>query len=56
MALSMYEVSFKESFERKFLCTNELSESDISRLKHAIEDLYYFECVFGKAYPLVYLF
>ena len=48
MALSMYNISFKSSFERKLLCTNELEEQDISRLRHAIEDLYYFEFVYGE--------
>ena len=48
MAVSMYNISFKESFERKSLCTNELEEEDLQRLKHAIEDLYYFEFVYGE--------
>lgn len=48
MALSMYNISFKSSFERKLLCTNELGEQDILRLQHAIEDLYYFEFVYGE--------
>ncbi len=48
MAVSLYNISFKESFERKALCTNELEEKEVSKLKHAIEDLYYFEFVYGK--------
>lgn len=48
MAVSMYNVSFKESFERKILCTNELGAEDVDKLKHAIEDLYYFEFVYGN--------
>ena len=48
MAVSMYNISFKESFERKVLCTNSLSEADISVLQEAIEDLYYFEFVYGR--------
>jgi transmembrane 9 superfamily protein 1 len=48
MALSLYNISFKTSFERRTLCTNELDEQDILRLKHAIEDLYYFEFVYGE--------
>ena len=48
MALSMYNVSFKHSFERQALCTNDLSSEDILRLRHAIEDLYYFEFVYGE--------
>lgn len=47
MAVSMYNISFKESFERKSLCTNELDDEDLNRLRHAIEDLYYFEFVYG---------
>lgn len=47
MAVSMYNISFKEAFDRKTLCTNELHEEDVVRLKHAIEDLYYFEFVYG---------
>lgn len=48
MAVSMYNISFKESFERKTLCTNDLDEPNLMRLRHAIEDLYYFEFVYGK--------
>lgn len=55
MAVSMYNISFKESFERKALCTNQLDDDDIAKLKHAIEDLYYFEFVYGKASPPSYL-
>lgn len=48
MAVSMYNISFKESFERKELCHTELEEDDIKKLQEAIEDLYYFEFVYGK--------
>lgn len=48
MAVSMYNISFKESFERKVLCTTTLESVDISKLQEAIEDLYYFEFVYGK--------
>lgn len=46
MALSLYNISFKTSFERRTLCTSDLGEPDVVRLKHAIEDLYYFEFVY----------
>jgi len=49
MAVSMYNISFKETFKLKTLCTIELEEKDISQLKHAIEDLYYFEFIYGKS-------
>lgn len=49
MAVSMYNISFKQSFERKTLCTNELEEPSVVQLRHAIEDLYYFEFIYGKA-------
>ena len=49
MAVSMYNISFKKNFDLKSLCTIELEEKDISQLKHAIEDLYYFEFVYGKS-------
>ena len=48
MAVSMYNISFRESFERKSLCTNELDDEDLKSLRHAIEDLYYFEFVYGR--------
>ncbi len=52
MALSLYNISFKTSFERRTLCTSDLGEPDVVRLKHAIEDLYYFEFVYGEALSL----
>ncbi len=57
MAVSMYNISFRESFERKRLCTNDLQEEDVVQLRHAIEDLYYFEFIFGEQHctPLVML-
>lgn len=48
MAVSMYNITFKETFTRKSLCTAQLKEGDVERLKHAIEDLYYFEFVYGE--------
>ena len=48
MAASLYDITFKETFEQKVLCKLMLSEEDISVLQNAIEDLYYFEFVYGK--------
>lgn len=48
MAISLYEVNFNLSSSHKELCTRELSNKDIEKLQAAIEDLYYFEFVFGK--------
>lgn len=44
----MYNVSFKESFDRKVLCTTSLNKAELEQLQDAIEDLYYFEFVYGK--------
>ena len=48
MAVSLYDITFKETFEQKVLCKLMLSEEDISVLQNAIEDLHYFEFVYGK--------
>ena len=48
MAVAMYNVSFKESFDRKVLCTTSLNRPELEQLQEAIEDLYYFEFVYGK--------
>lgn len=48
MAVSLYDITFKEAFDQKVLCKLMLSEEDISVLQNAIEDLYYFEFVYGK--------
>jgi len=48
MAISLYNIKFKESFDQKVLCKLELQSKDISVLQNAIEDLYYFEFVYGK--------
>lgn len=48
MAVSLYDITLKETFEQKVLCKLMLSEEDISVLQNAIEDLYYFEFVYGK--------
>ena len=48
MAISLYEVQFNVSSSHKELCTRELSNKNIEKLQAAIEDLYYFEFVFGE--------
>ena len=48
MAVAMYNVSFKETFDRKVLCTTSLNQQELKQLQEAIEDLYYFEFVYGK--------
>ncbi|XP_066932000.1 transmembrane 9 superfamily member 1-like [Clytia hemisphaerica] len=45
MAKAMYDVKFKQSIENSRLCTVELSQKDVTELRSAIEDLYYFEFV-----------
>lgn len=47
MAVSLYNANFTMPVPHKELCTRILSEEDISKLQEAIEDLYYFEFVFG---------
>lgn len=47
MAVALYNVSFKESFDRKVLCTTSLNRAELEHLQEAIEDLYYFEFVYG---------
>lgn len=47
-AVSDYSVGFLESFDRKELCSVELRESELEKLREAIEDLYYFEFLFGE--------
>ena len=47
MAVSLYEANFTMPVPHKELCTKTLLEEDISKLQEAIEDLYYFEFVFG---------
>ena len=49
MAVAMYNVSFKESFDRKVLCTTSLDQQELKQMQEAIEDLYYFEFVYGKS-------
>lgn len=47
MAVALYNISFKESFDRKVLCTTSLNRAELEHLQEAIEDLYYFEFVYG---------
>ena len=53
MAVSLYEANFTMPVPHKELCTKVLSKEDISKLQEAIEDLYYFEFVFGKLLEVV---
>lgn len=48
MAVSMYQIDFKESFDRKEVCTVTLGETEVDQLEEAIEDLYYFEFVYDE--------
>ena len=52
MAVSLYDITFKESFDQKVLCKLMLSDEDIATLQSAIEDLYYFEFVYGKPWSV----
>ena len=47
-AMSDYSIGFKESFDHKELCSVELKEPELQTLREAIEDLYYFEFIFGE--------
>ena len=47
-AVSDYSIGFLESFDEKTLCTVELGQEEVDILREAIEDLYYFEFVFGE--------
>jgi len=56
MAISQYDINFKETFDQKVLCKLVLSIEDVSVLQNAIEDLYYFEFVYGKnVYLIVFM-
>ena len=48
MAVSLYEISFNKSVSHSELCTLVLTANDIAKLQEAVEDLYYFEFVFGE--------
>ncbi|XP_071958712.1 transmembrane 9 superfamily member 1-like [Antedon mediterranea] len=45
MAISMYNLKFKENSENNDLCSLSLKEKDVETLRESIEDLYYFEFV-----------
>ncbi|KFM65198.1 Transmembrane 9 superfamily member 1, partial [Stegodyphus mimosarum] len=45
MAVSMYNISFRVPLKNQKLCTVTLNEKELSQLKEAIEDLYYFEFI-----------
>ncbi|XP_071508029.1 transmembrane 9 superfamily member 1-like [Diadema antillarum] len=45
MAVSTYKIKFKENAVNSELCVMKLSEADLTQLREAIEDLYYFEFV-----------
>lgn len=47
-AVSDYSIGFLESFDERTLCTVDLGQKEVDILKEAIEDLYYFEFVFGE--------
>ncbi len=48
MAVSLYEIKFRESFDRKVLCTKSMTNENMEAIKEAVEDLYYFEFVYGE--------
>ena len=48
-AVSDYSIGFLESFDERELCTVELGQKELDILREAIEDLYYFEFVFGES-------
>ena len=43
MAVAMYKIAFKKSVADVELCTQNLNEEDMQSLRHAIEELYFFE-------------
>ncbi|XP_060573634.1 transmembrane 9 superfamily member 1-like [Ruditapes philippinarum] len=45
MAVSLYDINFKQDVEKKELCKVKFTEADLQLLRDAIEDLYYFEFV-----------
>ena len=48
MAVSLYDIGFNVSVKSEELCTMILSEDQVDKFREAIEDLYYFEFVFGE--------
>ncbi|XP_074656952.1 transmembrane 9 superfamily member 1-like [Tubulanus polymorphus] len=45
MALSLYDLKYKEDIPRKELCKFTYNEQDLKKIREAIEELYYFEFV-----------
>ena len=51
LSFSVFPPDPPESFDFKPLCTVKIDDADqLSQLKEAVEDLYYFEFVFGEAF------
>ncbi|CAH1776014.1 unnamed protein product [Owenia fusiformis] len=48
MALSMYDIKFKTDVAKQDLCKVTLSAEDLTTIRDAIEDLYYFEFVIDE--------
>lgn len=48
MAVSLYEINFKQDADKKELCKVTFKENDLQLLRDAIEDLYYFEFVIDE--------
>ncbi|XP_069106868.1 transmembrane 9 superfamily member 1-like [Argopecten irradians] len=48
MALSMYDLAFKQNADKKELCKVAYSEDELQLLRDAIEDMYYFEFVIDE--------
>ncbi len=46
--MSLYDIGFNVSVKNQELCTLILSEKQVAKFREAIEDLYYFEFVFGE--------
>lgn len=45
MAVAMYDIKFNQNVKDIVLCTESLKLKDIDELRHAIEELYYFEFI-----------
>ncbi|EDV23172.1 uncharacterized protein TRIADDRAFT_37943 [Trichoplax adhaerens] len=45
MAVSSFNIRFRETFKNKKLCTEPYEKKDIDKLIHAIEELYFFEFI-----------
>ncbi|XP_065062619.1 transmembrane 9 superfamily member 1-like [Rhopilema esculentum] len=48
MAVALYDLKFKENYNDKLLCKVQLKQKDIEQLKHAIEELYYYEFIIDE--------